>query len=97
MPNQNINAVKATVTTHRSNSTSAFFELPKDATPQDCKEITAQLISQAHALITTLNFEVDQGTALVQMEVISNLLLQAGLANDMIDIQQAVNMALVEG
>ena len=52
-----INPIYATVTTCRSNSTTAFFDAPTDATPQDCKEVTAKLLKRAVAILNGVLLE----------------------------------------
>lgn len=97
MPNQSIHAIRATVTTYRSNSTVAFFDTPKDATPQDCKEVTAKLINQARAVLLSIDHhEPDTDWLFIQLELIDNLLLQASCSANMLNIAQAVEMAQVE-
>lgn len=92
MPNS-ISLVRATVTTHRSNSTASFFDRPQDATPQDCREISGKLICQAQAILGGINLNTDQDMTRLQLETIKNLLVQAYYANNMINIAQAVLMA----
>ncbi|OUY09028.1 hypothetical protein [Acinetobacter populi] len=98
MPNQSIHAIRATVTTYRSNSAVAFFDTPKDATPQDCKEITAKLIDQARSVIQGIDKDSpDTDWLFIQLELIDSLLAQASCSIDMLDIAEAVAMAQVEG
>ena len=92
MPNQNIHPAYAAVTTHRSNSTATFFDLPKDATPQDCKEITGKLLTNAHAVLSAVNLD-GQSIAKYQINAVLDLLIQAAYANDLLNIEQAVLMA----
>lgn len=78
------------VTTYRSNSPTAFFDLPQDATPQDCITIVARLIVQADAILKSLNFN-DPIIGNFQKDVVLNLLMQAYYANDLIDYNQIAN------
>ncbi len=97
MPNKNIHAINAMATTYRSNSPTAFFDTPKDATPQDCKGITGVLLNQAYYVLSAIDLDADKPTALAQIEVVSNLLLQAKIANDALSIEKAISMAQLEG
>ena len=88
-----INPVYATVTTHRSNSPSAFFDISTDAIPQDCKEITGRLLGQAQAILKGVDLDLDIGITEIQLQAIDNLLSLAFAAHEKIDIEQAVLMA----
>ncbi|RZG46972.1 hypothetical protein [Acinetobacter wuhouensis] len=98
MPNQNINAVKATVTTHRSNSIISFFDTPKDATPQDCLVVADSLIDQATAILNCALFDENLSLdTLLQLQAVRDNLYRASQSLDMLDIAKAVEIALVEG
>lgn len=93
-----INPLYATVTTHRSNSTSAFFNNPTDATPQDCKEVTAKLIDQARSVLRGIDKDKpDTDWLFIQIELLDDLLANASLSMNLLDIAKAVAMAQVEG
>ena len=96
MPNS-IQKIRSTVTTHRSNSTAAFFDLPTDATPQDCKEISIRLIEQCRAVLVNIyNSPKDQERLSAQLELMDSLLFQATNTVKLIDIEKAVDMAMVQ-
>lgn len=97
MPNNSIQKIRSTVTTHRSNSTAAFFDLPTDATPQDCKEISIRLIEQCRAVLLSIyNTPANQERLSVQLELMDSLLFQATNIVEMIDIEKAVDMAITQ-
>lgn len=91
MPNQN--NICATVTTHRSNNTASFFVSPDDATPQDCKDVSIQLIGQAFAILKGIDREDLEGFAGKQIEAVQDILVRASEALELLDIQKAVAMA----
>lgn len=94
MPNKNINVAKATITTHRSNSTSTFFDAPTDATPQDCLEVTGRLIDQARAILNcALCDESLSLDTVLQLQAVRDNLYRASQSLDMLDIAKAVEMA----
>ena len=89
-----INPIYATVTTYRSNSTTAFFIAPTDATPQDCKEVTAKLLKRAVAILNGVL--VDETLAmdtLLQLETVRDTLHSASQSLHLLDIEKAVLMA----
>ena len=97
MPYNLIQKIRSTVTTHRSNSTAAFFDLPTDATPQDCKEISIRLIEQCRAVLLSIYNTLDNQSRLsVQLELMDSLLFQATNIVEMIEIEKAVDMAITQ-
>ncbi len=92
---KSINPILAEVTTYRSFSTVAFFDTPKDATPQDCLEVTEKLINQAYYTLSSAIQEVDGGVR-IRLEAVLDTLLRASQSLDMLDIAKAVTMAQVE-
>ena len=91
MPNQN--NFFATATTHRSHNTASFFVSPDDATPQDCKDVSIQLIGQAFVILKGIDREDLDGFAGKQIEAVQDILVRATEALDLLDIQKAVAMA----
>ena len=89
-----INPIYATVTTYRSNSTTAFFDTPTDATPQDCLEVTDRLIDQATAILGGALSDTNLSThTLLQLQAVKDTLRRASQTLDMLDIEKAVLMA----
>ncbi|WP_278345338.1 hypothetical protein [Acinetobacter sp. 16] len=93
MPNQN--NIRATVTTHRSNNTASFFISPDDATPQDCRNVSIQLVGQAFAILQGIDRNDLDGFAGKQVEAVQDILVRATEALELLDIQKAVTMANV--
>lgn len=93
MPNQN--NIGATVTTHRSNNTASFFVSPDDATPQDCRNVSIQLVGQAFAILQGIDRNDLDGFAGKQVEAVQDILVRATEALELLDIQKAVTMANV--
>ncbi|MCH7328967.1 hypothetical protein [Acinetobacter modestus] len=92
MPNTN-NLVSASSTTFRSNSPATFFDKPKDATPQDCKEVAQTLVDQARSVLAVINKQdPDTDWLFIQIGLIQNLLSQASAAMYMLDLDQVVLM-----
>lgn len=93
MPNQNL--ICATATTHRSNNTASFFISPYDATPQDCRNVSIQLVGQAFAILQGIDRNDLDGFAGKQVEAVQDILVRATEALELLDIQKAVTMANV--
>lgn len=91
MPNQNL--ICATATTHRSNNTASFFISPDDATPQDCRNVSIQLVGQAFAILQGIDRNDLDGFAGKQVEAVQDILVRATEALELLDIQKAVTMA----
>lgn len=93
MPNQNL--ICATATTHRSTNTASFFISPDDATPQDCRNVSIQLVGQAFAILQGIDRNDLDGFAGKQVEAVQDILVRATEALELLDIQKAVTMANV--
>ena len=89
-----INPIYATVTTNRSLSPVKFFNAPTDATPQDCKEVTAKLLKRAVAILNgVLLDETLAMDTLLQLETVRDTLHSASQSLHLLDIEKAVLMA----
>ncbi len=93
MSNQNPNHILPTVTTHRSNTTASFFISPDDATPQDCKEVSTQLVGQALAILHGIDPVNLDGFAEIQVTAVQDILVRAIQALELLDIQKAITIA----
>ncbi len=90
MPNQNQALLRATSTTYRSNNTASFFVSPDDATPQDCKDVSIQLVGQAFAILQGIDRNDLDGFAGKQVEAVQDILVRATEALELLDLKKVV-------